>query len=93
MTSKQDVEKLASLARLALTDAEVEKFQGEMDAILGFVAKVKDAAEAAPKPSYPSINQFREDAVIHGSSEYTEKLLSAAPGSEGEYVKVKRILE
>ena len=48
MISREEVIKLASLSRLSLTDSEIEKFQGEIDAILGYVGKVKEAAEAAP---------------------------------------------
>ena len=93
MISKQEVEKLAGLARLALTEEEKTKFQGEIDAILGFVGKVKEAAEAAPRPQYAPTNVLREDIVVHKMGVYTEALLNAAPEREGDFVKVKRILE
>jgi len=93
MISKQDVEKLAGLARLGLTDAEKDKFPGEIDSILGYVGKVMQAAEAAPSLTYVSTNTLREDAVVHERGAYTAKLLASAPISEGGYVKVKKILE
>ena len=93
MISKEEVEKLASLSRLALTEEEKAQFQGEIDAILGFVGKVKEAAEAAPRPQHASINVLREDIVVHKRGEFTEKLLKAAPEREGDFIKVKRILE
>ncbi len=93
MISKQEVEKLASLSRLSLTEEEKDKFQGEIESILGFVAKVKEAAEMAPAPTFPQINNFRSDEVVHKSREFTEKLLDAAPEREDNFVKVKRILE
>lgn len=93
MISKEEVEKLASLARLALTEEEKTQFQGEIDAILGFVGKVKEAAGAAPRPQYASINVLREDIVVHKSGEFTESLLKSSPEREGDFVKVKRILE
>lgn len=93
MISKGDIEKLAGLARLSLTEDEKAKFQGEIDTILGFVAKVKEAAGTAPTPVYPLTNVLREDVVTHNKGEYTEKLLDAAPAREGQYVKVKKILE
>lgn len=93
MISKEEVEKLAKLARIELTEEEKTQFQGEIDAILGFVAKVKEAAEAAPRPQYASINVLREDVVVHKRGEFTEKLLNASPEREGDFVKVKRILE
>ncbi len=93
MISKEDVKKLAGLARLGLTEMEMERFPGEIEAILGYVGKVKEAAEAAPKPEYPRVNVFREDEVTHTSGEYSSALLKAAPSHEGSYVKVKKILE
>ena len=93
MISRDEVKKLASLSRLALTDEEIEKFQGEIDAILGFVAKVKEAAESAPTPAYALMNVLREDVVVHDKAKYTDKLVSASPAREGQYVKVKKIIE
>lgn len=93
MISRQDIEKLAGLARLSLTEEEKGRFSLEIEAILGFVAKVKEAATDAPTPSYPHINALREDIVLHNSGEYTERLLAAAPAREDDFVKVKRILE
>ena len=93
MISRDEVKKLASLSRLALTDVEEEKFQGEIEAILGFVAKVKEAAEEAPIQSYASTNVMRSDIVVHEREEFTEKLLQSAPNREGKYLKVKKILE
>ncbi|MES2059874.1 MAG: Asp-tRNA(Asn)/Glu-tRNA(Gln) amidotransferase subunit GatC [Patescibacteria group bacterium] len=92
MISKEEIEKLAGLARLALTEEEKAKFQSEIEAILGFVAKVKEAAEDAPPPEYSSINVLRNDEVLH-NGEYTEDLLNAAPMREDNFVKVKKILE
>lgn len=93
MISKEEVEKLAKLARIELSEEEKTQFQGEIDAILGFVAKVKEAAETAPEANFSSTNVLREDAVVHGRKEFTEKLLNASPEREGDFVKVKRILE
>jgi aspartyl-tRNA(Asn)/glutamyl-tRNA(Gln) amidotransferase subunit C len=93
MISIQEVEKLAGLSRLALTEEEKNKFQGEIEAILGFVGQVKDAAEAAPEMQYAQINNLREDIATHKTGGYTEKLLKEAPEREGDFVKVKRILE
>ncbi len=93
MISKQDVEKLAGLSRLALTSAEMDRFLGEIDSILGFVAKVKEVGDAASTPVYASVNVLREDVVLHSSGDYTEKLVAAAPLRDGNFVKVKKILE
>ncbi len=93
MISKQDVEKLSGLARLGLTPEEIEVFPSEIEAILGYVGKVNDAASSAPHVVFESVNTLREDAVLHNKGQYSEALLDSAPEREGGYVKVKKILE
>ncbi len=93
MISIQDVEKLANLSRLALTEAEKASFSNEIGAILGYIGQINSLAEQSPKINYSSINVLRDDVVVHGSGEYTHKLIANAPESEGNYVKVKKILE
>lgn len=93
MISIQDVEKLANLSRLALTDAEKASFLKEIDSILGYIANINSLAETAPKIEYSQTNVLREDVVIHNRGEFTDRLIANAPDKEGDLVKVKKILE
>jgi aspartyl-tRNA(Asn)/glutamyl-tRNA(Gln) amidotransferase subunit C len=89
----QDIEKLAALSRLSLTDAEKEKYRGEIDSILGYIDTLKKVSAGKPKPVMSrNKNVLREDADPHAPDIYTEKLLDLAPKREGRYVKVKKIL-
>jgi aspartyl-tRNA(Asn)/glutamyl-tRNA(Gln) amidotransferase subunit C len=92
MISKTDIEKLASLSRLALTDAEKDSFSNEIGAILGYVGNINSLISNDDMPEYDHKNILREDVVIHGAGEYTDALIVNAPEREGNFVKVKKIL-
>jgi len=93
MITKEDVQKLASLSRLKLSEEEIARFQGEMSSILAYVDKLKEVtgSESGPVMSV-NRNVLREDADPNESGAYTRKLVDAAPRHEGDYVKVKKIL-
>ena len=93
MISREDIVKLADLSRLKLSDEEIDRMKGEMTAILAYVDKLKTAPGGDVGPlMFVNKNVMREDANAHESGMYTEKLVKAAPRSEGGYVKVKKIL-
>jgi len=93
MITLQDIEKLATLSRLSLTDDEKEKYRGEIDSILGYIDILKKVStdKCAPVMSRNK-NVLREDINPHESGVYTDKLLKLAPRNEDGYVKVKKIL-
>lgn len=49
--SRDDVAKLAKLARLALTDGELDSFAGQLDAILGYVGAIQAVDTSGVKPT------------------------------------------
>jgi Asp-tRNA(Asn)/Glu-tRNA(Gln) amidotransferase C subunit len=75
----------------------MDRMEGDMAAILGYVDKLKAAtgSEAGPVMSVNK-NVLREDANPHEGGAYTEKLINLAPKKEinadGSFVKVKKIL-
>ncbi|QUH04605.1 Asp-tRNA(Asn)/Glu-tRNA(Gln) amidotransferase subunit GatC [Saccharopolyspora erythraea] len=91
--SRDEVAHLAGLARLAVTEKELDTFAGQLDQILDAVAKVGQvAAEDIPPTSHavPVTNVFREDVVRPGLSR--EQALSGAPAAEENRFRVPRIL-
>lgn len=93
MITKTEIEKLASLSRVALTPAEKDSFTTQIDAILGYVDQLKKATgEETHDKSASHINVFREDTHPHAPGEHTETVLATAPAREGHYVKVKKII-
>lgn len=89
-----DVAYVANLARLALSDAEVEKFQGELDAVVAYIHKLDelDLDGVAPMSHpRPRENVLREDVPVDGPD--PELLLGNAPARVGNLVKVPQMME
>jgi aspartyl-tRNA(Asn)/glutamyl-tRNA(Gln) amidotransferase subunit C len=92
--SREEVAHLARLARLAVTEAELDTFAGQLDVILQAVARVGEVAAADIPPTshaVPLTNVFREDEVVPGLS--AEESLSGAPDPADGRFRVPRILE
>ena len=65
--SRDEVANLARLARIEMSDAELEHLSGEMQVILGAVARVQEVAGADVPPTshpIPVNNVVREDVVV-----------------------------
>jgi aspartyl-tRNA(Asn)/glutamyl-tRNA(Gln) amidotransferase subunit C len=91
--TRDEVAHLARLARLAVTDAELDVFAGQLDVILGSVARVGEvAADDIPPTSHavPLENVFRPDELRPGLTQ--EQALSGAPASEDGRFRVPQIL-
>lgn len=90
----EQVRKVAKLARLALTEAEIEEFTGQLGAILGYVEKMNELDTSRVEPlahCLPISNVLRADEVRPSLG--TEMTLSNAPDSDGPFFKVPKILE
>ncbi|MBB1155188.1 MULTISPECIES: Asp-tRNA(Asn)/Glu-tRNA(Gln) amidotransferase subunit GatC [Amycolatopsis] len=91
--SRDEVAHLARLARLAVTDDELDVFAGQLDQILDSVAKVSEVAEEDVPPTshaVPLTNVFREDTVRPSLEQ--QDALAAAPAAEDGRFRVPRIL-
>lgn len=88
-----DVNKLATLARIDMSEAEKQEFLGNMESILGYVDIIKSATVEGVKPEVGELrNVMREDTDPHESGVYTEKITAQFPTRDGDYLKVKQIL-
>ena len=93
MISKEEVEHIAKLARLELTDKEVEKMQKDLSAILDYFNLLKKAPSPAKIFQEKNLGgQARIDEVKERDATETEKLLKDAPDKKDGYIKVKAIL-
>lgn len=91
--SRADVAHLARLARIAMTDAELDRLAEQLDVILHAVARVQEvAAEDIPPTSHavPLTNVFRADQPA--PSLPAEAALGAAPAAEDGRFRVPQIL-
>jgi aspartyl-tRNA(Asn)/glutamyl-tRNA(Gln) amidotransferase subunit C len=89
----KDIENLANLSRIKLTDEEKEKMTSEIESILAYVGQVQNLKAEDIEKNYILENVMRDDVTLNKPGEFTEKLLSLAPQREGNYFKVKKILE
>jgi aspartyl-tRNA(Asn)/glutamyl-tRNA(Gln) amidotransferase subunit C len=91
--TRDEVAHLARLSRLALTDAELDHFAGQLDQIIRDVARVQEvAAEGIPPMTHavPVVNVLRED--VEDSCLTPEQALAGAPAAEQGRFRVPRIL-
>jgi aspartyl-tRNA(Asn)/glutamyl-tRNA(Gln) amidotransferase subunit C len=92
MVNKDEVKNLANLARIEITEAEADSLTVELDSILGYVGQIKDASSGETLNNPVLKNVLREDVPTNKDNEFTEDILNNAPGREGNYLKVKKIL-
>ena len=93
--SKDQVEHVAKLARLGLTEKEKEKFRKELSAILGFVENLNELDTSGVEPTAHITgleNVMREDESRITNHESREKIMKLAPQRKDGYVKVKAVL-
>ena len=103
MLTVDDINNLARLARIELSEEEKVRLQKDMESILGYVGQITAVAvEQKERPSPESkdspsahdlINIMRDDVVTTETGEYTEAVLANAPKREGDYFSVKPIFE
>lgn len=92
--TREDVLKLAQLARLSLTDDEVEEFRNELSAILAYVQQLQNVDVNGLKPTTQVsglTNVMRDDILIDYSIDRKD-LLKNVPHIEDEMIKVKRMV-
>jgi aspartyl-tRNA(Asn)/glutamyl-tRNA(Gln) amidotransferase subunit C len=96
MISKKEVEHIAKLARLGLTEKEREKMQKELSLILYYIEKLKEVDVSKVKPTSHSIkveNVTRNDEVRSLKPEVRRKIIEQVPETKAGYLKVKSIFK
>ena len=91
---KKDVEHVARLARLALTDAELETMRAQLNGILGYIDKLNELDTSAVEPTshaVPMLNVMRDDEAAPCLPR--DEALANAPDRAGDFFRVPRIIE
>lgn len=91
--SRQDVAKVGMLARLALSDADLDRMTGELSKIVGFVSLLEELDTSAVEPlAHPldTQNVFRDDVPKPSLS--TAEALQSAPRHDDECFLVPAVL-
>ena len=92
--TREEVEHVAKLARLALEDQEITSLTSQMDAILDYVDKLNELDTAGIEPTahaVPMDNAFREDRTAAAIG--IERALANAPAKSGSCFKVPKVIE
>lgn len=92
--TKKDIQYVAGLARVSVTDSEAESFAQDFQSILQYVDQLKQVSDAPDNARHEHIitKVMRDDMVTNQSGDYTQSILGNAPDTENNYVKVKKIL-
>lgn len=92
--TRQEVDHVARLARLALSEEEKDAFTGQMDAILAYVDKLNELdtdGVTATSHAVPMENAFREDVVRPSIG--VDNALANAPARVGSFFSVPKVIE
>jgi len=91
---KIDIEHVARLARLDLSEPEKERMRSQLDAILTYIDKLRRLNTDNVEPTshaIPMVNVMREDELRPCLPR--EEMLANAPERQGDFVRVPRIIE
>ena len=94
MISREEVQNVARLARLHLTDDEAERMREQLDAILAYIDKLRELDVEGVEPTahaVPLVNVMRDDALAPCLPQ--EQALANAPDRAHELFRVPRIIE
>ena len=92
--TREEVAKLADLARLDLPESELDEYAKQLEIILESVAKVGEVSTKDVKPMSHAtglVNVFREDVTKESLSR--DEILRSAPATEDDRFRVPRILD
>ena len=91
--TRAEIERLAKLAKLKFTDAEIEKLTHQLDQIIEYVNKINelDLADVPPMHHVLEVtNVMRDDEVTEGLSQ--EEVLMNAPARHGGFFSVPKVI-
>jgi len=95
--NKEDIINLAKLARLELTENEVDKYSQEIGSILGYIEQINSAIGESEGDfnlieNSGDRNVFREDTNADEPETYKDSLLKCAPKTKDDFIQVQKIL-
>lgn len=92
--SSREVEYVAHLARLEISEKDREKFTAQLNDILIYIDKLNELDTKGVEPMSHAIsvtNAFREDTVVDSIG--TQQTLANAPDARGEFFRVPKVID
>lgn len=94
--SKSEIKHIAKLARLDLTEVELEKYGEQLSNVLNYIDQLKEVEVKDVEPTAQVTgltNVLRDDMAENWDKAEIEEALTDAPEKEGRFIKVKRVIE
>ena len=88
------VKRVASLARIAVSDQQADKMQGELNAILGFVEQLNEVDVAGVEPMTSVVDvkmKKRVDEITDGNK--ADDIVANAPETDDHFFMVPKVIE
>lgn len=92
--TKEEIQKLAMLSSLELSEEEIDKYQKEVSTILKMIGKLKEIDADRVEQTYQvsgNKNVMREDVILKDIVS-PDKLLGLAPSQKDNHIKVSKVL-
>jgi aspartyl-tRNA(Asn)/glutamyl-tRNA(Gln) amidotransferase subunit C len=93
MIPRETVENIAKLARLQLSEAELQKFTEQLNSILGYIEKLNELDTRSIEATSHAVevaNPLREDKIV--TSEVIDEVLKISPDHEEHFFRVPKVL-
>ena len=90
----QEIERVAKLAQIGVTDAEAKSLAGELEAIVGFVEQLQavDIEGIEPTDQVTGLESVLREDEVRSAVQTRQELLANTPQSKDGYIVVKRVL-
>jgi len=95
MIDKQQIEHIAKLARIELTEEEKEKFTNELSSVLDYVNQLNkvDTSKIEGISQVTGLENIIREDIEDKIRDKRYKLLNEAPKRKGDYIQVPKVLE
>ncbi|MBU0708991.1 Asp-tRNA(Asn)/Glu-tRNA(Gln) amidotransferase subunit GatC [Patescibacteria group bacterium] len=93
--TKAEVQRVAKLARITLSQEELAKFQKQLSAVIGYASQMNEVNTDSVLPTAQVTglkNTYREDSPQKDQSLNHRQALANAPDQQDGYFKVKPVL-
>ena len=95
--SKQDVLKVAALANLELSEAEVDSYRGQLDDILTYIDKLNELDTSVVEPLTQVVAAAEDDSALRDDvivrADIIAEVLEGAPDPEAPYFRVPKVID
>jgi aspartyl-tRNA(Asn)/glutamyl-tRNA(Gln) amidotransferase subunit C len=92
--SKEDVRYIANLARIGLSESEIEHFQKQLEGIFEYIDQLKklDVSAIMPAAHVLDIKNVTRPDIVKSSLD-PKLVMDSAPAKQGQFFKVPKVIE